>query len=114
MIPPTPPPTPFQDALLDDATVGQLFFDVAHAAELVAVIQKGTGARRAHEPAGTRAALDAAHQAFIAREIAGVQLRYRFNGEEWWDTLTHTERGVRLIRISHTRARTPPEVTEPR
>lgn len=106
------PPTPFQDALLDEKTVGQLFFDVAHAGELVAVIQKGTGARRAHEPAATRAALDAAHQAFVAKEIAGVQLRYRFNGEEWWDTLTHTPRGVRLIRISHTRAVTAPDVPE--
>jgi hypothetical protein len=32
------------------------------------------------------------------------ELRYRFANEEWWDTLTHTASGVRLIRISHTRA----------
>ena len=59
---------------------------------------------RAGELACSRDALDAAHRAFVAREIAGVQLRYRFAGEEWWDTLSHTPAGIRLIRISHTRA----------
>jgi len=96
-------PTPFHDAVLDEATVAQLFFDIAHAAELVGVSQKGHGARRAEEPARPHGSLDAVYQAFVARRIAGVQLRYRIGGEEWWDTLTHTAHGVRLIRISHTR-----------
>jgi hypothetical protein len=100
----TTPTTPFQQAILDDATLGQLFFDIAHAAELVAVIPKGVGARHAGELAATREALDEACRAFTARELAGLQLRYRFAGEEWWDTLTHTPAGVRLVRISHTRA----------
>jgi len=95
--------TPFQEVLLDEETVGQLFFDVRHAAELVAVIEKGPNERRAREPSTTLDALDAAHAAFTRRELVGVQLRYRFGGEEWWDTLTHTASGVRLIRISHTR-----------
>jgi hypothetical protein len=96
--------TPYQEVLLDEETVGQLFFDVGHVAELLAVIEKGPNERRAREPATTRAALDAAHAALARRELVGVQLRYRFGGEEWWDTLTHTASGIRLIRISHTRA----------
>jgi hypothetical protein len=100
--PPTPT-TPIQEVLLDDATVAQLFFDIAHAAQLIAVIEKGVGARRA-DAVQDPAALDAAHAAFAARRIGAVQLRYQFGGEEWWDTLTHTAAGVRLIRISHTRA----------
>jgi len=96
--------TPIKEVLLDEETVGQLFFDVRHAAELVAVIEKGPNERRAREPVTTLAALDAAHAAFVRRELVGVQLRYRFAGEEWWDTLTHTASGIRLIRISHSRA----------
>lgn len=95
---------PLQEVLLDEATVGQLFFDVRHAAEFVAVVGKGPRERRASELSTTHDALDAAQAAFLRRELAGVQLRYRFAGEEWWDTLTHTAGGIRLVRISHTRA----------
>jgi hypothetical protein len=102
--PPTTPTTPIQEVLLDEDTVTQLFFDVAHAAELVAVVEKGAGARRAEPPAQSEQALEAARAAFLARRIGAVQLRYRHAGEEWWDTLTHTAAGIRLIRISHTRA----------
>ncbi len=95
---------PLQDAILDDTTVGQLVFDIAEAAELIAVLQKGGPTRQAHGASSSPADLEAAHRALVAREISGMQLRYRFAGEEWWDTLTRTEHGVRLIRISHTRA----------
>lgn len=98
------PQVPLHQALLDDATVGQLFFDIAHAATLIAVLQKGPASRRVDAASSSPDALEAAHRAFTAREIGSVQLRYQFGGEEWWDTLLHTEQGVRLIRISHTRA----------
>lgn len=95
---------PLQDVLVDETTVGQLFFDIRHAAELVAVIAKAPNQRRAGEPVLDHSALDAAHAAFLRGDLVGVQLRYRFAGEEWWDTLTHTAAGIRLVRISHTRA----------
>lgn len=101
----TVPIIPLHDVILDEPTVDQLFFDIAHAGELIAVMQKGLGARRGHEAAVSLDALDQAHHAFTAREIAAVQLRYRFGGVEWWDTLTRTDQGVRLIRINHTHAR---------
>jgi hypothetical protein len=28
-----------------------------------------------------------------------VQLRYRYRGRQWWDTLLRTEDGVRIVRI---------------
>ncbi len=96
---------PLHDVLLDDDTVTQLFFDVGHAAELLAVSVKSPGARRADEPAAASlAGLDQALRALLEGRVAGVQLRYRHAGEEWWDTLARTPAGVRLIRISHTRA----------
>lgn len=103
---PAPPDLPpLHDVLLDDDTVAQLFFDVGHAAELLAVSLKSPGARIADEPAAAGLpALDDALRALLAGTVAGVQLRYRHAGEEWWDTLARTPAGVRLIRISHTRA----------
>jgi hypothetical protein len=93
-------PIPIHDAILDDATVDQLFFDVAHTAQLIAVMEKPG---RGQAPA-TSEALWSAHRALRARSVSAVQLRYRFAGEEWWDTVLWTDAGIRLVRISHTRA----------
>jgi hypothetical protein len=100
--------TPVHEAFLDEATVRQLFFDIGAAGELVDIVWKSPGARRA-EVGATSLSLAATQQALAAGEVAAVQLRYRFNGEEWWDTLVRTAAGVRLIRISHTRALAVPD-----
>ena len=103
---------PVQDVVLDDATVAQLFFNLGQAAELVGVGVKPLGGRRA--AAADELSLAEAHQALLGRAVAAVQLRYRFAGEEWWDTLMPTPGGTRLIRISHTRAlATPSRSMEP-
>lgn len=91
---------PTQDVILDDASVAQLLFDIEHAAELMGVALRSLGARRASSAA---ASLADASRALVDRS-ASVQLRYRHAGEEWWDTLIPLPSGVRLIRISHTRA----------
>jgi hypothetical protein len=98
---PEPPLPPLQDVVLDDAELAQLAFDVEHAAELLAVIARPIGARRA--AAAGACSLDDAVRALRGRS-ASVQLRYRHRGEEWWDTLIPTAAGVRLVRISRTRA----------
>ncbi len=95
---------PVHEALLDDATVAQLFFDIGHAADLIGITLKAAGARRADPVAAAAPSLDDAHRAFATGAVGAVQLRYRFGDEEWWDTLVRTSTGVRLIRISHTRA----------
>jgi len=94
-------PVPVHDAILDDATVDQLFFDIAHTTELIAVAAKPAHGL-APQPAAD--ALWSAHRALQAHRISAVQLRYRFAGEEWWDTVMWTAAGIRLVRISHTRA----------
>jgi len=95
-------PPPVHDVILDEDTLAQLFFDVGHAAELIGITLKQLGARQA-APALTPS-LDEAYRALVDRTIGGVQLRYRFAGEEWCDTLFRAPAGVRLIRISHTAA----------
>ena len=94
----TPPP-PICDVLLDDATVDALFLDVEVAAEFLGATTRATGALRAATDPVTLAEARAA-----LATGAAIQLRYQFAGEQWWDTLTATPAGVRLIRISHTRA----------
>ena len=92
---------PLSDVLLDDAQLAQLAFDVEHAAELLAVAIRPLGARRA--AASGPPTLEAALRA-LSERTASVQLRYRYRGEEWCDTLLPAGAGVRLVRISHTRA----------
>jgi hypothetical protein len=86
-----------QEALLDERTLDQLFFDVKHAAELLGVSFKGGEQERA---ASSGATLEQAREALREGWVLGVQLRYRFRGREWWDTLLRTDQGVRLVRIA--------------
>jgi hypothetical protein len=92
---------PLADVLLDDTELAQLAFDLEHAAELLDVAIRPLGARRL--AAAGRPSLGAALRA-LSERTASVQLRYRYRGEEWWDTLFPAGAGTRLVRISHTRA----------
>lgn len=35
------------------------------------------------------------------RRVRGLQLRYRFNGADWWDTILVNGDTYRLVRIRH-------------
>jgi hypothetical protein len=85
-----------QEAILDDATVRQLFFDLSQLAEVVEVRLKATEQAYATHAAPT---LEAARQAVSTREALAVQLRYRFGNAEWIDTLVRVETGFRLVRV---------------
>jgi hypothetical protein len=80
---------------LDDRTLGALFDDVARDAELVAILVKG-GAETLSE--GMEPSLSDALALLRARRVRGVQLRYRYGGVEWWDTLIAAGERVRLLR----------------
>lgn len=92
---------PIQVAVLDPATLDQLLFDIGAAAELVEIVVKGGGELHAEAGPGR---LTEARDALLSRRVIGLQLRYRHAGREWWDTLMHTEGGIRLVRIDHTAA----------
>lgn len=94
----TPPLPVVHEALLDDATRDQLFFDVAHAAELVELRVKRLPGARVGEGAAA-VSLEEARELLAAREIVGVQLRYVHGGRTWWDTLLSTPEGTRLVRV---------------
>ncbi len=87
-----------QEAILDEATLDRLFFDVAHVAELLEVVTKGAPEAHAADPTAPDR-LERAREALRAGRAFGVQLRYRFADTEWWDTLMRVPGGVKLVRI---------------
>lgn len=80
-----------QEQIVDAATVGQLFFDLEHAARVFTVLY-GT-------ETGNASALGAARDAILSGSTRRVQVRYTYLGEEWWDTLMAVPEGLRIIRI---------------
>jgi hypothetical protein len=87
-----------QDAILDPETLEQLFRDIQRCAVVDEVLLKGGALAMASEKS---VQLVEAQDALRDKQVAGVQIRYWYDGANWWDTLMHTPRGVRLIRIEH-------------
>ncbi len=87
-----------QRALLDRETLDQLFFDLGAATELREIVLKGASTLHADDM--RKPTLDDARHLLLSRQVIGVQLRYRYGGSEWWDTLLHTPEGVELVRIA--------------
>lgn len=95
------PLPPLYSATLDREALMQLFFDLGQAAEVFAVLERGARGQVPKEHAVTPAALEALAAGLLEGTVPAAQVRYRFAGEEWWDTLTTTAAGVRLVRIMH-------------
>ncbi|MGM0577859.1 MAG: hypothetical protein ACQEXJ_19185 [Myxococcota bacterium] len=89
---------PVYRADLDPETLDALFADVAAHADLLGCVLKGG----AEEYADGVCPLGRAHDLLSTRAVRGVQLRYRHDGNEWWDTLISADPDtVRLVRIRH-------------
>lgn len=82
--------------VLDDATLEQYFYDLEHATRVFGVLVKGAPERYANE---RNMKLSTAREIFEKGLVRGMQVRYVWNGGEWWDTLMRTPQGVRLVRI---------------
>lgn len=87
-----------QQAELDEASLADLFRDVELAAELIAVTRKDGPEARACE---TSLTLAEAHDLLRTGRTRSIQIRYRYQGAQWWDTLLRTPTGVRLVRVRH-------------
>jgi len=38
---------------------------------------------------------------FEGKDVGGMQIKYLYEGLEWWDTLMWVGENIRLIRIAH-------------
>lgn len=85
-------------AELDEATVDQLFADIAALTRVIEVLPKYDSRSYAPDAPIT---LDEARELLRAGTLRGVQVRYRHDGAQWWDTLMRTPTGVRVVRIRH-------------
>ena len=89
-----PPVPPMWQADLSAEMLAPLFADLSASAEVVSV--RGRCARR--ENSTEPLTLADAHACLVSGAFAGVQLRYRFDGQEWIDTLLRLAGAFRLVR----------------
>lgn len=81
--------------MIDGPTLDALFADLEACAEILAVIPKaGPG-----YVSPRTISLQAGRNQFAAGQLRGLQVRYRFQGTEWWDTLLPEADGARVTRI---------------
>lgn len=85
------------EATLDASTERSLFTDIETLTELLGVTLKGAPTEMVQEGPLT---LDEALAVWRAGGARGLQIRYRHQGVEWWDTLMRTPGGTRLVRIA--------------
>lgn len=93
------PPLPeMREGLLSAGDLTQLFADISACTTVLGVQEKG-GAQRYAE-AGTLP-LDTARERLVDGAARAVQIRYRFDGFEWSDTVMRLPAGFRLVRCQH-------------
>lgn len=86
---------PLQASDIDEEMLGQLLFDIEHAAELLGVQVKARP--DAYVAPGSPTLAEAA--ALLTRGATmAMQLRYRAQGRIWCDTVLRTRSGFRIVR----------------
>lgn len=94
----TPELPAINESILDTDTLNQLFEDVRRCTHLIEVIVKH--GPRAQIPDATYT-LDDAQQLLEDGSVMGVQLRYSYDGAQWWDTLIRKQAAIHIVRIRH-------------
>jgi hypothetical protein len=90
---------PLHTTTLDAAQVEQLLDDIEACTELVEILPKY--AAQGHVPDAASVSLAEARTLLATRTVRGLQLRYRYDGADWWDTLIMAVEGYRVVRIRH-------------
>ncbi len=116
---PIPPPPPneaplklpdLNTTLLDAAQVEQLLCDIEQCTEITEIIPKL--AARGHVPDSATVTMAEARRRLAVRAVRGLQLRYRHEDADWWDTLMLMGDQFRLVRIRHDFSAETPSPTE--
>ena len=105
---PTPPPgrtepstmelPDLNQAVVDEARLTQLFSDIETCTQVLAVVPR-YASRQFIAP--TSVSLDEGKRMLVSRRVRAIQLRYLYDGSEWWDTLIPVATGTRIVRIRH-------------
>ncbi|MGE3311946.1 MAG: hypothetical protein AB7O66_18425 [Limisphaerales bacterium] len=92
-----PPLAELTGTVMDSALLARYFDDLTRCAEVLAILPKAAAQERTGD--GVAWTLPEAQTALVEGRVRGVQIRYRYDSAEWWDTLLAQGRGVRLVRI---------------
>lgn len=93
-----PPPPPMCDAWLNDAKLAELFDDLAGLTEIVGIQVK---AGPQVQVSDSQTSLTSARELLNTGQVRGVQIRYRYQGHEWCDTIMRINERYRLIRCQY-------------
>ena len=85
--------------MLDARQVEQLLGDIEACTELVEILPKY--AAQGYVPERAKVTLTEARALLASRAVRGLQLRYRYDGADWWDTLMLAGDRYRVVRIRH-------------
>ncbi len=97
--PPDPGALPsLQEAILDTEMLARLLSDIEGLTQVDEVLLKGGSTTMA---ATQHLSLTQAVEALQCGQAQGIQVRYRYQGGRWWDTLLRSPQGIRLVRIGH-------------
>jgi len=89
------------EAVLSDDEVAALVRDLRACTEIMGItIKSGPGGADDQR----QLSIDEAAQLLLERAVRGVQVRYRYDGAGWTDTLMPTADGIRLVRIRNDEA----------
>ena len=93
------PPVPLMvDGVIEEATLRQLFADLATAATVLGVREKG--GPTAHTD-GHETTPEVALARLLVGSARATQVRYRFASHEWTDTILAVPNGFRVVRCRH-------------
>jgi hypothetical protein len=93
------PPVPLMvEGVIDPMTLAQLFADLAAFATVLSVRDKGDPRCCSGEDPLSP---DAALERLLTGSARAVQVRYRFDGYEWADTILAVPTGFRVVRARY-------------
>ncbi len=104
----TPAPSPsgeqqklpdLNTTILNIGEVEQLLSDIEQFAQVTEIIPKF--AARDHVQDTSSITVQQARELLASRGVRGLQLRYRYENADWWDTLMVSGDRFRVVRIRH-------------
>lgn len=94
------PPLPaLHSSTLTLAQVEQLLTDIETCTELIEILPKY--AAQQNVPDSAQITLAEAADLLASKSVRGLQLRYRYQEADWWDTLMTSGDQFRIVRIRH-------------
>lgn len=98
------PPVPLLvEGMIDAQLLEQLFADLQVHAQVFSIQEKNDPRRYS---TADRPSLDTVQERLLSGQARAVQLRYRYDGSEWADTLLAVSSGFRVIRCKLSQAGT--------